>query len=374
MTTNTSIDFRYLAESQPSICIPRIFSNIDDARIRSVFAQIELGVVHHVDIIERKNEKGETFKRAYVHFSKWLWNENAQTARRKLIEGKEIKIVYDNPWFWKVSANRATERRENPVITQRLKPHVEFDDDSGCDEFGRSKVMRKEQDRAQETRRPDYRAQETRRPDYRAQETRKQETRRPETRKQETRRPDNKAQETRSSDNRAPETRRPDYRAQETRAQETRRPDYRAQETRAQETRRPDYRAPEARKQETREYIIAPTLPDIPVVVAPTLPDIPDVVAPTLPDIPDVEEVFEETNPSPTDGYVYVKQSDDTEIYPTAIDYGKVLPIPKKKSYALKKKAPSALKQVVVKEEEEEEVVEMSEADKKICEELYGDL
>ena len=261
MTTNTSIDFRYLAESQPSICIPRIFSNIDEARIRSVFAQIELGVVHHVDIIERKNEKGETFKRAYVHFSKWLWNENAQTARRKLIEGKEIKIVYDNPWFWKVSANRATERRENPVITQRLKPHVEFDDDSGCDEFGRSKVMRKEQDR-----RP---------------------------------------------------------------------------ETRAQETRRPDYRAPEARKQETREYIIAPTLPDIPVVVAPTLPDIPDVVAPTLPDIPDVEEVFEETNPSPTDGYVYVKQSDDTEIYPTAIDYGKVLPIPKKKSYALKKKAPS---------------------------------
>ena len=293
MTTNTSIDFRYLAESQPSICIPRIFSNIDEARIRSVFAQIELGVVHHVDIIERKNEKGETFKRAYVHFSKWLWNENAQTARRKLIEGKEIKIVYDNPWFWKVSANRATERRENPVITQRVKPHVEFDDDSGCDEFGRSKVMRKEQDR-----RP---------------------------------------------------------------------------ETRAQETRRPDYRAPEARKQETREYIIAPTLPDIPVVVAPTLPDIPDVVAPTLPDIPVVEEVFEETNPSPTDGYVYVKQSDDTEIYPTAIDYGKVLPIPKKKSYALKKKAPSALKQVVVKEEEEE-VVEMSEADKKICEELYGDL
>ena len=342
MTTNTSIDFRYLAESQPSICIPRIFSNIDEARIRSVFAQIELGVVHHVDIIERKNEKGETFKRAYVHFSKWLWNENAQTARRKLIEGKEIKIVYDNPWFWKVSANRATERRENPVTTQRVKPHVEFDDDSGCDEFGRSKVMRKEQDRAQETRRPD-----------------------------------NKAQETRSSDNRAPETRRPDYRVQETRrpdyrAPETRRPDYRAQETRAQETRRPDYRAPEARKQETREYIIAPTLPDIPVVVAPTLPDIPDVVAPTLPDIPDVEEVFEETNPSPTDGYVYVKQSDDTEIYPTAIDYGKVLPIPKKKSYALKKKAPSALKQVVVKEEEE--VVEMSEADKKICEELYGDL
>jgi hypothetical protein len=285
-------------------------------------------VVHHVDIIERKNEKGETFKRAYVHFSKWLWNENAQTARRKLIEGKEIKIVYDNPWFWKVSANRATERRENPVTTQRVKPHVEFDDDSGCDEFGRSKVMRKEQDRAQETRRPDNKAQETRRPDYRA-----------------------------------PEARRPD----------NRRPDYRAQETRKQETRRPDNRAPETRRQETREYIIAPTLPDIPVVVAPTLPDIPVVVAPTLPDTPDIEEVFEETNPSPTDGYVYVKQSDDTEIYPTAIDYGKVLPIPKKKSYALKKKAPSALKQVVVKEEEEE-VVEMSEADKKICEELYGDL
>ena len=54
--------------SQPSVCIPRIFNNITAGRIRSVFEQLALGNIHHIDIVERKNEKGEPFKRAYVHF------------------------------------------------------------------------------------------------------------------------------------------------------------------------------------------------------------------------------------------------------------------------------------------------------------------
>ncbi len=106
--TETTIDLRYISESQPSLCIPRVFNNITENRIRQVFDELKLGHIGRVDIKERTNEKGDTFKRVYVHFTKWFWNEDAQSARRKLISGKEIKIVYDNPWFWKVSANKWT--------------------------------------------------------------------------------------------------------------------------------------------------------------------------------------------------------------------------------------------------------------------------
>ena len=128
------IDLRYLAESQPSLCIPRVFNNINETRIRQVFDELNLGQINHIDIVERKSEKGDTFKRVYVHFNKWSWNEDAQAARRKLISGKEIKIVYDNPWFWKVSANKwapanpnHNEREKREEV--RPKAHIEFDDD-----------------------------------------------------------------------------------------------------------------------------------------------------------------------------------------------------------------------------------------------------
>ena len=150
MTNNTVFNLRYLEESQPSICIPRVFNNIDAKKIGNVFDQLQLGKIKRIDMIECKNEKGEKFKRAFVHFEQWNWNEDAQAARRKLIEGKEIKIVYDTPWFWKISANRSSatnDRREEgppaPAI-QRSKPHMELDLE---DAFGRSNSMRKENPR-----------------------------------------------------------------------------------------------------------------------------------------------------------------------------------------------------------------------------------
>jgi hypothetical protein len=37
-----------------------------------------------------------------------------------VLGGKEIKVIYDDPWFWKISANRSTPR--DP--TSRSRPHA----------------------------------------------------------------------------------------------------------------------------------------------------------------------------------------------------------------------------------------------------------
>ena len=167
------IDLRYLAESQPSLCIPRVFNNVTEARIRRVFDEIGLGKIRSIDIKERKNEKGESFKRVFVHFEKWFWNEDAQAARRKLISGKEVKIVYDNPWFWKVSASKwgqnsdSQQRRDAPRPS--LRPHIEFDDEphpKTTDEFGRDLRLRRETEehqRSYDSRRGDDRRGDDRR-------------------------------------------------------------------------------------------------------------------------------------------------------------------------------------------------------------------
>ena len=178
--TEAIVDLRYLAESQPSLCIPRVFNNITESRIRHVFDDIGLGKISRIDIKERKSEKGETFKRVYVHFDKWFWNEDAQAARKKLVSGKEIKIVYDNPWFWKVSASKWTPTGDlqDKGAPLRTRAHIDFDDEPRSrvtDEFGRDLRMKKDyeerrrRDDSRERRRPERRDErrDERRPDNR---------------------------------------------------------------------------------------------------------------------------------------------------------------------------------------------------------------
>ena len=136
-----NFNLNLLAETQPSICIPRVFNNISDKKIRQVFDELNLGKISRIDIKERKNEKGEVFNRVYIHFEKWFWNEDAQTARRKLILGKEIKIIYDKPWFWKVSASKWEPPKRCDNLSQKQvkssSVYIKFDDEED-EEFGRS--------------------------------------------------------------------------------------------------------------------------------------------------------------------------------------------------------------------------------------------
>ena len=327
--TDAVFNLRYLEESQPSICIPRVFNNIDAKKIGNVFDQLQLGKIKRIDMIECKNEKGEKFKRAFVHFEKWHWNEDAQAARRKLIEGKEIKIVYDTPWFWKISANRSNttndRREEGPPATQRFKPHMELED-----EFGRSNSMRKEIPR-----------------------------------------PVSKAQVLRP----AAQVLRPV-------AQVNQRDDRRPVGRRMDDKRDNRMRPVDVKLE--RKAPIAPCLSLIhPGKIAPCLPPTPPaslIPTETLTPVAPVAPV------APDTPYQYHPPATDIPTLPTAIDYGVNKPIPKrrtaKKAVVLKAAPVLKLEEGEVEEEVkeflkvkvEDQVVEMSESDKKICEELYGDL
>ena len=37
-----NFDLNYLAENQPSMCIPRVFENISESQVRDVFEQLDL--------------------------------------------------------------------------------------------------------------------------------------------------------------------------------------------------------------------------------------------------------------------------------------------------------------------------------------------
>ena len=145
---SSHIDFRTMPANVPVMCIPRVYTNINESRIRKIFDDLNMGTIDRIDIVSAKSgEKGEKFNRVFVHFRRWNDTENARTARERLLNGKEIKIIYDDPWFWKISAYREPERSRQSSHKPSAGKPLQFDSDE----------ERKPIERRDERRRPDER-------------------------------------------------------------------------------------------------------------------------------------------------------------------------------------------------------------------------
>ena len=112
--------------TEPSICIPRTLNNVTWRDVKDTFEHLcGRGTVERVDIV-RKRDDPSPFCRIFVHMRYWATDKPEVAAiRQRLLDGETVKIVYDNPWFWKCSASHA----QKPDRTrQKTAPYVEFAD------------------------------------------------------------------------------------------------------------------------------------------------------------------------------------------------------------------------------------------------------
>lgn len=103
-----------------SLCIPRVFNNIGWRRIKQTFISCGWGYVERVDVIHCG-----THKRAFVHFAPGKWNTRSGEAMAVLDAlrgGQQVQVIYDEPWFWKVSASGSKKPTDAPK--PRLRPSV----------------------------------------------------------------------------------------------------------------------------------------------------------------------------------------------------------------------------------------------------------
>jgi hypothetical protein len=95
-----------------SLCIPRVFNNIGWRRIKQCFIDLRWGFVERVDVISLGKNK-----RAFVHFAPGKWNTRdpeAMQALQALQNGDEVKVLYDDPWYWKISISNSAKPDEAP--------------------------------------------------------------------------------------------------------------------------------------------------------------------------------------------------------------------------------------------------------------------
>ena len=138
-TTDLSIDYTLIPSNVPTICIPYVFENIGDKRIEGIFKDLDIGKVDRIDLVPTQNHapNGSKVNRVFVHIN-WKIDEDTNKIRTKLLCGKEVKVLYDGKYFWKISASRAKEvKPHHPTPVQKdMKPRIEMDDDSPRDHRG----------------------------------------------------------------------------------------------------------------------------------------------------------------------------------------------------------------------------------------------
>lgn len=95
-----------MENSSPSICIPRVFAEITRRSIKDAFTKV-LGedCIERIDMI-RKNKNNDSYQRVFIHFKYWPDNDRSVMLKERLLSGQDIKVVYNEPWFWKCSASR----------------------------------------------------------------------------------------------------------------------------------------------------------------------------------------------------------------------------------------------------------------------------
>ena len=85
-----------------SICIPRVSSATDKKYIKTVFEKI-IGLTCNIQIVFFDIKNDERFKRVFVNIKYNSVNNKINNLCERLENGKQLKIVYSDPLFWRCS-------------------------------------------------------------------------------------------------------------------------------------------------------------------------------------------------------------------------------------------------------------------------------
>lgn len=195
--TTSNISLKLIPANVPSLCIPRVFSNIPRDRIFRIVDDLGLGRILGIDMVPKVSDKGEKYNRIFIHFTAWSTSKDAEKARQIALSGGEFKILYDDPYFWKVSASTsiapiAPIAATTPKPANSSRPKLAFDDMKQTEQK-ENQMEQKSQYPTPESRREKYGPRPVTESTDRRQEhrpRRQQERRQPERRQQERREQD----------------------------------------------------------------------------------------------------------------------------------------------------------------------------------------
>jgi hypothetical protein len=97
-------------DQHTTLCIPRIPVNITHEHIQQVFSKLNAGTLVKITDIQLRNETDH--KRIILRIA-WNQTTTSQYIQNRLFTGNSVKLVYSDPWYWKVVLGRPKTRDHN---------------------------------------------------------------------------------------------------------------------------------------------------------------------------------------------------------------------------------------------------------------------
>ena len=107
-----------------AVRIGYVFPNIREGRITDIFQELGLGDVVKIDFTERTDREGTPYNLVHVHI-KWNTEDHTKQFCAAVERGEEVKVIYDDPWFWKVTKPRQRPQQVKKPAS-RPTPRLEF--------------------------------------------------------------------------------------------------------------------------------------------------------------------------------------------------------------------------------------------------------
>ena len=120
--------------THPSICIPRTFTTLRGEQTKravfNTFRDLRIGHIDRIDVVHKTDSRGERYCTVYVHLKWNMHSSLAHETRQKLLDGNDIKVVYDEPWFWKCTmSNMEKPEDRNPANAHTTsRPRIDLGD------------------------------------------------------------------------------------------------------------------------------------------------------------------------------------------------------------------------------------------------------
>ena len=109
-----------------SLFIPHVYANFNSAAVFDIIQGQGIGEVKNIDFVSKTGSDGKPYNAVYIHFYQWHDNIVARNFQERVLNpSKEARIMYDDPWYWKVSIYTPRETpRETPKISQKSESNT----------------------------------------------------------------------------------------------------------------------------------------------------------------------------------------------------------------------------------------------------------
>lgn len=82
-----------------TICIPKVHKKYNYKQIFQIINKYTMGKIKNINIIPYYNSTH--FNKVVIDFHYWYNTKKNVNINQHLDKGGNIKILYDEPWFWK---------------------------------------------------------------------------------------------------------------------------------------------------------------------------------------------------------------------------------------------------------------------------------